>query len=74
MDLGIKKTGKGVLRTVRRERKTRSWRKGIAGFFIVNLPEITASESSLALFPKLLPAFKLNNESLEKPKSLGIYI
>lgn len=33
MDLGIKKTGKEGLRTVCRERRTRRWRRGIAGLF-----------------------------------------
>lgn len=70
MDLGIKKTGKEGLRTVCRERKTRRWRKGIAGFFTFSLSELSALESSLALFPKLLPAPKLNNEILENPRSL----
>lgn len=36
--------------------------------FIFNLLEMTALGFSLALFPKLLPAFKLSNESLENPK------
>lgn len=71
MDLRINKTGKGF-KTVCRERKTRRWMKGIAGFFIFSLPELTALESPLALFPKLLSAFELNNESLENPRSLEI--
>lgn len=68
MDLGINRTGKEGLRTVYRERKARRWMKGIAGFFIFSLPEMSALESSLALCAKLLPACNLNNESLENPR------
>jgi len=68
MDLGIKKTGEEGLRTVCRERKIRRWRQEVAGFFIFSLPEMTELETLMALFPKLLPAFKLNSESLENPK------
>lgn len=46
--------------------------KGIAGFFIFSLPEMSALESPLALCPKLLPACNSNNESLENPGSLEI--